>query len=141
MKTQSTKASKSKSDKNVFLKWLKPILIGTIAFFICFILFIVIFSFLMMSKDFGDNLLFAFSCVTLTLSAFVSGYTAARISKIKGLLIGGGTGLICFFLVSILGAFLTQSGFGTIGFIKLLFCVLPAGFGGFLGVNRKKRRK
>ena len=139
MRTSQTKVPKA--EKTVLLKWIKPLLIGTIVFFGCFLILLLIFSVLMMNRDFSDSTLFTISCISLALAAFVGGYTASRISKEKGLIIGGGTGLFSYFLLAVFGTLFTQSGFGTIGFIKLLLCLLPAGIGGFFGVNRKKRRK
>ena len=138
---RTPQAKSARPEKTVLFKWGKPLLVGAAIFFLCFFLCIAVLSFLLMNKDLGDSLLVSVACVIIALCAFLGGYIAARISKEKGLLIGGGVGLLCFFLVAIFGALFTQTGFGTIGFVKLLLCLLPAGLGGFFGVNRKKRRK
>ena len=131
---RTAQAKSAKSEKTLMIKWFKPLIIGTAAF-------LTILSFLLMNKDFSDTMLFIVTCVVLALAALAGGYVTARISKERGLVMGGILGFIAFAVMSIVSTVLTKAGFGTAGFIKLLLCLLPAALGGFFGVNRKKRRK
>lgn len=137
----AVQAKPVKAEKPSVTKWLKPIIIGVAAFLTLLTVFLMILSFLLMNQDLSDTMLYAITCVGLALAAFCSGYVAARISKERGLAMGGILGFVAFVVMSLVSVILTKTGFGTAGFIKFLLCLLPAAFGGFLGVNRKKRRK
>ncbi len=137
MRASQTKVPKT--EKTVFLKWVKPLVIGSATFLGCFFIILLLFAILIMNKDLSETTLFAISYLLIAFAALTGGYVASRISKEKGLLIGGGTGLLSYILLAIFGTIFTQSGFGTIGLMKLLLCLLPAAVGGFFGVNRKKR--
>lgn len=138
---RTAQAKSAKAEKTLMIKWFKPLIIGTAAFLTILTILLMILSFLLMNKDFSDTMLFIVTCVVLALAALAGGYVTARISKERGLVMGGILGFIAFAVMSIVSTVLTKAGFGTAGFIKLLLCLLPAALGGFFGVNRKKRRK
>lgn len=72
--------------------------------------------------------------------AFLGGYTAARIRKSKGLLLGAVGGVVLFLIFWAAGAAAGGiSGVSTL--LRLLLMTAAGAFGGVLGVNRRKKRR
>ena len=74
------------------------------------------------------------------IGAFIGGYTAARIQKSKGLLLGAVGGVLLFLIFWAAGAAAGGvSGVSTL--LRLLLMTAAGAFGGVLGVNRRIRRR
>lgn len=74
-----------------------------------------------------------------SLSAFLSGYVTARITKVKGLLCGAMSGLIMFIILLLAGLITGDGDFTYISLVKLFGLLLFGALGGIKGVNRKDK--
>lgn len=75
----------------------------------------------------------------LTVSAFVGGLIAARLSRERGLLTGALVGLLLFLLTAVLGLLILQALDGTSMLLKVALMIGGGALGGVLGVNVKRR--
>lgn len=78
--------------------------------------------------------------VSVAISAFASGFVAARLSRERGLLYGAGVGLLLFLLITVVGMVTSQEFRGTMMLLKAALTIGFGALGGVLGVNVKTRR-
>ena len=75
----------------------------------------------------------------LAIMAFVGGFTAAVISRERGLLYGAAVGLLLFLLITVIGLAVLQELHGGTMLIKAALAIGLGALGGVLGVNAKRR--
>ena len=76
----------------------------------------------------------------LAFGSFFGGFASAKLCGEKGFVCGALSGILFFIIVWIFGAFLENSGFGTVAIIKFVMMVVAGALGGIIGVNYIRRK-
>lgn len=78
--------------------------------------------------------------IILAAGGFLGGFASSKISGEKGIFCGAASGIVCFFLIWIFGAFFDSYGFGTAALIKSIMIIVAGALGGIIGVNNIGRK-
>ena len=125
---------------NSRLKILRSVLIGVLVGIVVCIVLILILSFVLVkSGQLPTNTVYILLQIIGALSAFLGGYTAVRIYKSMGLLIGISTAFIMFLIVFIVGLSTSVESVSVLSLTKLVAMLCAGAVGGILSVNKKKR--
>ena len=73
--------------------------------------------------------------------SLIGGFTAGRIYRMNGIIIGSVTGFIMFLILFLSGISDIKDGLSIMTLLKLVVTIVPGILGGILGVNKKERIK
>lgn len=135
------KQGKSKSEKYGSMKYLKPVLTGTVVGALVITVVLMVLSLLLSLKNIPQMLVMPMVLVALGAGAFVGGHLTARLTHEKGLVMGLCCGALLFFLLWLFGLRINENNIGVIALIKLTVALVFSALGGVMGVNVKKHRK
>lgn len=128
--------------ENPVLNALRPIVIGSVVGAAACMILLICFAFaLVMAKHMPQSALQPLTVFVAALGAFFSGYTAAKISKERGLLYGGCAALLLFLLLFAAGLTVAEERMTAVMITKGLIMVITGAIAGILAVNKKSRRK
>ena len=130
-----------KEDSSAMVKrFLRPVVIGAVVGALCCTLVLIIMAAIVASQDIPKAVITPMAIVAGAAGSFFGGFTAARIAKERGLLIGGACGLLLFILVVIVGFAFLKEIRGAYILVKLAVMLICSAVGGVIGVNLRKRR-
>lgn len=128
-----------KEELPVALRVLRPMGIGAgVGVLVCLLLLLLAAA-VMASVSVPTGAVTPLALVIMAVSGLVGGFTAARLSRERGLLVGAGCGLLLFLVVAIAGFAVAEETTGSLLFLKLALTVGCGALGGVLGVNVKHR--
>lgn len=142
MKRKNSKKTRNiKNDERRAMKYIKNIAfsvaVGTL---VCAGLLFGL-SFILTIQDIPHKLFSYLSTFACGVGTLVGGFTASKLIKEKGLLVGLAVGGIIAALLCVIGALFQGLEIGIFMYIRTAVTVLCGTFGGVLGVNIKKKRK
>ena len=119
---------------------LRSVLIGVlVGIAVCSVL-IVLLSFLLVKMgQLPTNTVYILLQIIGALSAFLGGYTAVRIYKSMGLLLGVSTAFIMFLIVFLIGISTSVESVSMLSLTKLVAMLCAGAVGGILSVNKRKK--
>lgn len=125
------------------LKTFRAVVFGTVAGAAFCAVLLGIFSFVFVSaENLPQGLLSPLVIAASVLSAFLAGFTAAKLSKRRGLLFGAAAGLLLFALFLLCGlAVSSKANDPAVPGTRLLVMVLAGALGGFAGVSKRTKIK
>ena len=85
----------------IHIWFLRPVVIGAVVGALCCTLVLIIMAAIVASQDIPKAVITPMAIVAGAAGSFFGGFTAARIAKERGLLIGGACGLLLFILVAV----------------------------------------
>ena len=130
------KANNSEINLILFLKSLMfGILFGGLSSVLLLVLFSLLFT---KTGTMPSSIIQILPIVAASIGTFIASYITLRIYKSKGLLYGSLSGLLMFFLFTIIGFIISRDHFTIITLIKLVSMVFMGAFGGIVGVNKRK---
>ncbi|MDR2655009.1 MAG: TIGR04086 family membrane protein [Oscillospiraceae bacterium] len=129
-----------KHDRSVS-KYLKPVLMGSLAGMALTLFILLAASLILSSRYISGGAAVIVSHGAVAAGSLAAGCIPAFALKEKGLVIGISCGVLLYFVFFLLGAAIVGGGIGGGALIKLGAIVVPAVFGGILGVNFKRKRK
>ena len=118
----------------------KPLILGFIISIITTFTFLVLFAFAAINLDFSNDILLALSLTSMNLGVFFGGFSSGKLSKEKGLVIGGINGLIFFMIVTLISLIFNEKAMTIVSLIKLITFIISSMIGGIIGVNFKRKR-
>lgn len=127
---------------NPVWKLLRPVVFGAVAgAAVCMILLLVLSLVLVAAKHMPQSVLQPITVFIAAVGAFFAGYTAAKMSKERGLVYGASAGLFLFLLLFFAGLAVTKESVSAFMLTKGLIMVLTGAIAGILSVNKKSKRK
>lgn len=126
-------------DSTMVMKWLRPILIGTIAGAICCLVILLLFAAILAAQDIPQMAVTPMAVVAAAVGAFIGGLVCARTAGSRGLIFGAACGALLYLVVMIFGFAMLKDIRGVYALVKLLIMIGSAAIGGVIGVNTKKR--
>lgn len=124
-----------------FIVALKAILFGVAVGAAICAGFLFLFAFLFVAvKSIPQFMIQAIAMICAAVGAFTSGYISIRIYRSKGLLYGALAGFLLFVLLTLVAFIISRDKFTYITLTRLLTMVFSGAVGGFLGVNKKRRK-
>lgn len=130
---------RSREPASVLPRILRPILIGVLVGVIAGVLLLLAAAAVMASTQLPTGIVSPIALAVIAVAALVGGFTAARLSRERGLLYGAGCGLLIFLVVAIAGFSVVPSSQGAMLLLKLALTVGGGALGGVLGVNVKRK--
>ncbi len=103
-------------------------------------MFVLIFAGVMLLFKIDRAYASVFATISVSAGAFVSAYYCARKIGSKGYLLGILTGLIYFFVVTVISLIITKGEISSNTAFHFVIITLSATVGGIFGVNRKKTK-
>ncbi len=135
------KSKSTTSEESGFLRFLKPLVIGTAAGLIVSLIALALFALILSYQSVPHVLVTPLSIAAVCIGGLIAGVVAGRMLRSRGLLIGLATGLFLF-LITLLASFsLSADAFGMMALVKLGATVLCGMVGGVFGVNTAKKRR
>lgn len=131
---------KTRKEESALSKWLRPVLIGTVAGVLCCLAVLLMFALLMAARDVPQSAVTPMAVTAAAVGAFFGGFISARAAGSRGLAYGAATGALIFLLIVIAGFSFLQDIRGWYAVIKLLVIVISASLGGVYGVNIRRRK-
>lgn len=131
--------NRSREQASVLSRSLRPLLIGTGIGIVVGVLLLLAAAAVMASTQVPAAAVTPVALAAIAAAAFAGGFTAARLLRERGLLIGAACGLLIFLIVAIAGFSVDQAVQGTLLFLKLGLTVGFGALGGILGVNVKRK--
>lgn len=123
-------------------KSVKAIIVGAVLNVLLIVITTVILSlFLVVSGNLFENIAGYLMLVPLALGGYVGGFSAARINKSSGLLMGVLSSFIVFIIMLIIGFATEKADITYMISLKALAMFLPAAVGGVKGVNKIEKLK
>lgn len=119
---------------------LRPLAIGTAVGIAVCVLVLLVMAALMAAGVFPAKAVTPLALAAAGIGAFIGGFTAACVSRERGLLYGAGTGLVLFLLTAAAGFALLPDAGNTLLLAKAALMIGVGALGGILGVNGKRRR-
>lgn len=126
-------------DSTMVMKWLRPILIGTIAGAICCLVLLLLFAAVLAAQDIPQMAVTPMAVAAAAVGAFIGGLVCARVAGSRGLVYGAACGALLYLIVMIAGFAMLKDIRGVYALVKLLIMIGSAAIGGVVGVNTKKR--
>ena len=119
---------------------LRSILIGTVGgAAICTVLLLLAAAVIQSSGKLPQDLLQPLVLVICGISAFISGFLSAKVSRKRGLLLGAGCGLLLFLLCLIGGVVNSHDVASVSSLTRLLVMVFAGALGGYLAVYQSQK--
>jgi putative membrane protein (TIGR04086 family) len=120
---------------------LKSVLFGTAVGATICTGFLFLFAFMLVTvKSVPQFLIQYIAIFCAAIGAFVSGYMAIRIYRSKGLIYGALAGFMLFIIITLLAFIISRDKFTYLTLVRLLAMVFSGALGGFLAVNKKRRK-
>lgn len=119
----------------------RPLVTGLLFALGTAIALLLIFSFLLTIKDFGNAVQKAMTLISLAAASFIGGFSCSKRIGSKGLQAGAWIGGIIFLVITVAGIIMNGLNFSIITLIKGILCILLGMIGGIFGVNIKAKRK
>ena len=136
------KAVKINMSENSTSKSAKALIIGSILNMLLIIITTTIISLLMViSGNLFESAADYIMLASFAIGGYFGGYTAARINKANGLLLGVLSGIVVFIIMLILGFSMDTADITYMLLLKALAILLPSAIGGVKGVNKKEKLK
>ncbi|WP_092751778.1 TIGR04086 family membrane protein [Hydrogenoanaerobacterium saccharovorans] len=135
------KQGKSKVEKYGVMKYLKPILSGTLVGAVVITVILMVLSLLLSLQNIPQMLINPMVLLALAIGSLMGGSFAAKMVREKGLVMGLCCGVLLFLMLLLFGQGISDNGFGFMAAIKLAIALLFSAIGGVAGVNSKKSRK
>lgn len=136
------KAVKINMSENSTSTTVKALLIGSVINVLMIVIMTVILSlFLVVSGNLFENIAGYLMLVPLAVGGYFGGYTAARINKSNGLMLGTISGVIVFLIMLIVSFCSSDATVTYMLILKAIAVILPAAIGGVKGVNKKEKLK
>ena len=129
-----------REDTPGIIKWIRPVLIGTVVGAICCLAVLFVFAAIMAGQDIPQMAVTPMAVVAAAIGGFFGGFTSARAAGSRGLLYGAACGALLYLIVMIAGFSVLKDIRGLYALIKLLVMVVCAAVGGVAGVNSHRRR-
>lgn len=130
------------NSENAVLGILRPIIFGSVAgAFICAVLLAICAWAFVASKHLPQSILQIMVLVIVSISAFFSGFIAAKISHERGFFFGALAGLILYLLFFVCGLIVSNDSITIAALTRLLIMVIIGSIGGIIGVNKKSKTK
>ena len=121
---------------------LRSIVFGTVTgAVICAVLLAVCAIVFVSSKHIPQSVIPLIALIAAAVSAFFSGYVAAKRSRERGLLLGTLAGLLLFFLIFVSGLILVDEPITAATVTKLMIMMISGAIGGVAAVNKKSKIK
>ena len=118
----------------------KAILVGIIVgSIVCVILLMVCSLLFVRVKNIPEAVIGPLTIGIAAIGAFLSGYVAVRIVKIKGLIYGMLSGFLLFVILFVAGLVIARESLTMMTLIKCILSVLMGGIGGIIGVNKRAK--
>lgn len=118
-----------------------PIIITSVVSTVLFFIFIALFALFSLKTSFDRSLYLPVAVICSALSGFICGFAVARMTKIKGMIYGGISGLFHSLLCSLVIFIMNKGVAGNGIFILIAVAVITASLGGVSSVNIKKKIK
>ncbi len=131
--------NKTKDQRINLSSMIRPLLVGTAVGILVTVLLLLAAALLMASIQLPSAAVTPIALATVALGALAGGFTAARISRERGLLYGAACGLLLFLIIAVAGMLAMPSTSGATTFVKLALTVGLGALGGILGVNVGRR--
>ncbi|WP_312642237.1 TIGR04086 family membrane protein [Hydrogenoanaerobacterium sp.] len=135
------KQGKSKVEKYGTMKYLKPILTGTLVGAVVITIILMVLSLLLSLQNIPQMLITPMVLLALAVGSLMGGNFAAKLVREKGLAVGLCCGVLLFLMLLLFGQGISDNGFGIMAAAKLAIALAFSAIGGVMGVNTKKRRK
>jgi putative membrane protein (TIGR04086 family) len=127
---------------NPLLDTLRPIVFGAFGgALICAVLLAVCAFAFVSSKHLPQSMIQSLVLGIAAISAFFSGYIAAKISRARGLMFGVFAALALFLLFFICGIVVANETVAFSTLIRLIIMLIVGAIGGIIGVNKKSKNK
>lgn len=125
---------------NSKLKILRAVLIGTLVGILLCSLLIVLLSYVLVKMgQIPTNAVFIILQVISAVSAFAGSYTAVRLYKAMGLLLGLATAFSMFLVVFTVGLSISVEPVSMLTVTKMVAMLCAGAIGGIVSVNKRKR--
>ena len=126
--------------ENSVIKLLRAIAVGAaVGIFICSIILILLSFVFLKSEHLPTNAAYVILQIAGAFSAFAGSYTAVRIYKEKGLIVGILTSLLIFIIIFVMGLLNCTENISVMSVTKLIAILCAGALGGIISVNKKKR--
>lgn len=125
-------------DSTMVIKWLRPILIGTIAGAICCLILLMLFAAILTMQDI-QTAVTPMAVIAAAIGAFIGGFVGARSVGSRGLIFGAACGVLLYLVVMIAGFAMLKDIRGWYALLKFVIMTVSAAIGGVIGVNTRKR--
>lgn len=127
------------NEKTNFGAVVKPIVFGVLAAAAATLVLMCAAAFLISALGKGIGATVYIAPLSLAVGGFLGGTVAAKKAQKNGLLSGAVTGVVLFFIITVLSLSLTDTDIGYIFWIKLGICVFSSALGGIFGVNSSEK--
>lgn len=97
--------------------------------------------FVLKMKSLSQTAVFAAAIISSCVSAFLAGFIASRILKVRGMAVGALSAMLLFIIVLITGTIISPNNLNLDTLMRFAAMILSGSFGGILGVNRRRRRR
>lgn len=132
---------KINSKDSSFSAAVKSVLFGTAVGATVCAGFLFLFAFMLVTvKSVPQFLIQYIAIFCAVIGAFVSGYIAIRIYRAKGLIYGALAGFLLFIIITLLAFIISRDKFTYLTLTKLLAMTFSGALGGFLAINKKRRK-
>ncbi len=127
---------------NPVFNTLRPIVFGAVGgALICAILLAVCAFAFVSSKHLPQSVIPSLVLAIVSVSAFFSGYIAAKTSHARGLMFGVFSALTLFLMFFICGIFVANETVTFSALMRLVIMLIVGAIGGIIGVNKKSKNK
>lgn len=132
---------RTRKEEPTMVKWMRPILIGTIFGMLLCMAVLLVFAMIMAAQDIPQMAVTPLAVIAAAAGSFLGGMISARVAGSRGLMFGAACGALLYTLVMIMGFAMLQDIRGWYAIIKLLIMVACAAMGGVFGVNSRRRKR
>lgn len=128
-----------RENSSVAARIVRPMAIGGAIGVLSCVVLLLLAATVMASCQLPQSVIAPLAVVILAISTLLSGFTASRITRERGLLYGVGCGLLLFLITALAGLGVDGTVQGTMLFLKLAASLGCGAIGGIIGVNIKRR--
>ena len=126
--------------ENSGIRLIRAIAVGAaVGIFICSIILILLSFIFLKAERLPTNAAYIILQIAGAFSAFAGSYTAVRIYKEKGLIVGILTSLLIFIIIFITGLLNCTDNVSVMSLTKLIAVLCAGALGGIVSVNKRKR--
>ena len=119
--------------------WGRPLLCGSLTALLTTSVLLLLFSALCVASDAAFAFITPLAFFSVAVSAAVGGFTAGKLARRQGWLLGLLCGLLLWVLSSLVGGLCVGALFGARTLWRLLLCAICGAVGGITGVNTRRR--
>lgn len=133
------KQNKSSTTADFTIKAIKSIIIGAIVGAIVCTLLLLIATFVFVkTKSVPTGAVIPLTIALACISSLIAGFTATKISKGKGMIVGSGAALLLGLAMLLLGTVTVNNLITSAIFTKIIAMLCSGAIGGIIGVNKRK---